>query len=149
MFHQHKKSKILPVLITILFFVFVYAPVDTMAQSLYKSKEGGPPGGGGSTTTTIRKNQDKTSTILVLMGVATGLVLIYKFFIQKEDDKKAVKDTTSTSSNVLGKINNYPSIVKKIKNENDQLPFKLYLGIRRDDPIFNNKTYVLGVSFNL
>lgn len=148
MFYKYKKTKILPVLIVILFFVFVYAPVNSWAQSLYKSKDSGPPGGGGSTTI-IQNDQDNTSTIWILMGVTAGLVLFYKFFIQKKDDKKAVNDTTSTSSNMLRNIIDYPSVVKKAKDEDNQLPFKLFMGIRRDDPVYNKKTYVIGVSINL
>ena len=151
MFHQHIKSKILPVLIVILFFVFVYAPVNTRAQSLYKlnSSAPPPPGGRGSTTTATQNDGDNISIIWVILGVTAGLVLFYKFVIQKGDDKKAVGDTTSTSSNMLRRIGNYPSLVKKVKNEDSQLPFRLYMGIRRDDPVYNNKTYILGVSFNL
>ena len=148
MFHRYKKTKILPTLIIILSFVFVYAPFSTKAQSLYKLNDSGPPGGSGSTTT-IQNDNDKSSTIFVLMGVTAGLVLFYKFFIQKKKDKQPELDSTSTNSNMIRKFSVYPSVAEKVSDNDNPLPFQLYMGIRRNDPVYNKKTYILGVSFNL
>ncbi len=150
MYHRYYKTKTLSFLIVILFFVFVYAPVSTQAQSLFKLNSAGPPGGGQkTTTTTIKNDQDKTSTIWTIMGITTGLVLFYKFFIQKKEPKKDVTDSTSTSNNLLKVVDWDAPIVEKVKKDDDSLPFKIYMGIRSDDPVYNKKTYVLGVSFNL
>ena len=148
MFHQFYKTKTIPFLIIILFFVFVYAPINIQAQGLYKLNDSSPPGGG-STSSSIQNDRDKTSTIWVLMGITTGLILFYKFFIQKKKPKKPAVDSTSTTSNMLRKVTEYPTIAEKVKENDNSLPFKLYMGIRRDDPVYNKKTYVLGVSFNL
>ncbi len=149
MVRQYFKTKTLPFLILILFFVFVYAPVNTQAQSLYKLNDSGPTGGGGSTSTRIQNDQDKTSTIWALMGITAGIVLFYKFFIQKKKPEKPKVDSTSTSSILFKQPADYPTVTEKIKNNENPLPFQLYMGIRRDDPVYNKKTYVLGVSFNL
>ena len=148
MFHQYYKTKTLPILIVILFFVFIYAPVNTQAQGLYKLKDSRPPGGG-VPSTSIENTRDKTSTIWVLMGITTGLVLFYKFFIQKKEPKKPGVDSTKTTSIMFKKFINPSSVAESIKDNESPIPFRLYLGVRRDDPVYNKKTYVLGVSFNL
>jgi len=82
------------------------------------------------------------------MGITTGLVLIYKFFIEKKEPKNEVVD--STSSSIMFRNNSHLKTVStKITNIEKESPVNLYLGIRRDDLVFNKKTYVLGVSFNL
>jgi len=147
MLHQNFKSKTIPFFIIILFYVFVFAPVNTNAQGLFKLNDS-DPGGGSGTTTTIINDNDKTSTIWVLMGITTGLVLIYKFFIEKKEPKNEVPD--STSSSIMFRNNSQlKTVSSEIKNIEKESPVNLYLGIRRDDPVFNKKTYVLGVSFNL
>ncbi|PJB00243.1 MAG: hypothetical protein CO128_01045 [Ignavibacteriales bacterium CG_4_9_14_3_um_filter_30_11] len=147
MFHHNFKSKTIPFFIIILFYVFVFAPTDVNAQDLFKVNDS-RPGGGSGTATTILNDRDKTSTIWVLMGITTGLVLIYKFFIEKKEPKNEVVD--STSSSIMFRNNSHLKTVStKITNIEKESPVNLYLGIRRDDLVFNKKTYVLGVSFNL
>jgi len=147
MFHQYYKTKTLPILIIILFFVFIYAPNNTQAQNLYKLNDIRPPGG--SPSTTIENTRDHTSAIWTIMGITTGLVLFYKFFIQKKEPKKPGVDSTSTTSIMYRKFINSPSVTESVKNNESSLPFQFYMGIRRDDPVHNKKTYVFGVSFNL
>lgn len=150
MFQQKLKTKTIPFLIFILFYVTVFGQSDLLAQGIFKVNDSGPGGGGGTTftTTTIENEKDKTSTIWILMGVTTGLVLFYKFFIQKKKTEDEIKDSTSTS--ILFRNNvQVKTVVAKIKDVEKKSPVNLYLGIRRDDPVFNKKTYILGVSFNL
>lgn len=149
MLNHNFKNKLLPFLIVILFFVFVVAPLNTQAQGLFKGNDSGPGGGGGTTTSrTQQEVNDKTSTIWILMGITTGLVLFYKFFIQKKKPDDEIKDSTSSSILFRNKTQ-LKMVANKIKNVEKESPVNLYLGIRRDDPVFNKKTYVLGVSFNL
>ncbi|PIW69506.1 MAG: hypothetical protein COW08_06755 [Ignavibacteriales bacterium CG12_big_fil_rev_8_21_14_0_65_30_8] len=150
MFQQKLKTKTIPFLIFILFYVTVFGQSNTLAQDIFKVNDSGPGGGGSTTftTTSLENDKDKTSTIWILMGITTGLVLFYKFFIQKKKTDDEINDSTSTS--ILFKNNvHIKTAVAKIKDVEKKSPFNLYLGIRRDDPVFNKKTYLLGVSFNL
>ena len=103
--------------------------------------------GGGSSTTQSDDSNDDT-ILYVVGGLVVAGILVYALVLNK--DKKAPGDTTSSTNSNL-KLSNvsglgYNEEIQKIK---DKIPVDLFMGIRNNEAIVNDKTYMFGVRVKL
>lgn len=118
---------------------------DTFAQSGLRIFE---DIGGGSNTTTQTDDSNDDTALYVLGGLVVAGILVYALVLNK--DKKAPEDTTaSTNSNL--KLSNVSEIGYKeeIQKVKDKIPVDLFMGIRNNKAVVNDKTYLLGVRVKL
>jgi hypothetical protein len=105
-----------------------------------------PGGSGGNTTQSDDSNDD--TFLYVAGGLIIAGILVYALVIKK--DNKAKEDTTaSVNSNlILSEANDFnsPEEIQKIK---DKIPVDLFLGIRNNEAMMNDKTYLLGLRVKL
>jgi hypothetical protein len=105
-----------------------------------------PGGSGGSTTQSDDSNDD--TFLYVAGGLIIAGILVYALVIKK--DKKTEEDTTASlkSNLILSEANDFnsPEEVQKIK---DIIPVDLFLGIRNNEAVMNDKTYLLGFRVKL
>lgn len=99
-------------------------------------------GGGGSTTQTDEGNDD--TMLYVMGGLLIAGILVYALVIKK--DKKTDVDTTgSTESKLkLSELNNFNS-VDELQTIKEKIPLDLFIGIRNNEAVMNDKTYLLGL----
>lgn len=99
-------------------------------------------GGGGSTTQTDEGNDD--TMLYVMGGLLIAGILVYALVIKK--DKKTDVDTTgSTESKLkLSELNNFNS-VDELQTIKEKIPVDLFIGIRNNEAVMNDKTYQLGL----
>lgn len=105
------------------------------------------PGGSGSSTTQSDENNDDTA-LYVVGGLLIAGILVYALVIKK--DKKTEKDTTaSVNSNlILSEVTDFNS-VEEVQKIRDKIPVDLFLGIRNNEAVRNDKTYLLGLRVKL
>jgi hypothetical protein len=105
-----------------------------------------PGGSGGNTTQSDDSNDD--TFLYVAGGLIIAGILVYALVIKKEN--KAKEDTTASlkSNLILSEANDFnsPEEVQKIK---DKIPVDLFLGIRNNEAVMNDKTYLLGFRVKL
>lgn len=105
------------------------------------------PGGSGSSTNQTDDSNDDTF-LYVAGGLLIAGILVYALVIKK--DKKTEVDTTASlnSNLILSEANDFNSAeeVQKIK---DKIPVDLFLGIRNNEAVMNDKTYLLGFRVKL
>ncbi|HEY6435565.1 MAG TPA: hypothetical protein VIY47_03170 [Ignavibacteriaceae bacterium] len=99
-------------------------------------------GGGGSTTQTDEGNDD--TMLYVMGGLLIAGILVYALVIKK--DKKVDEDSTaSTNSKLkLSEINDFNSI-EELQTIREKIPLDLFIGIRNNEAVMNDKTYLLGL----
>ncbi len=99
-------------------------------------------GGGGSTTQTDEGNDD--TMLYVMGGLLIAGILVYALVIKK--DKKTDVDTTgSTESKLkLSELNNFNS-VDELQTIKEKIPVDLFIGIKNNEAVMNDKTYLLGL----
>lgn len=104
-------------------------------------------GGGGSTTTQSDDGNDDTA-LYVVGGLVVAGILVYALVINK--DKKAPEDSAKTKeSNLrLYEVNSlaYDQEIQKVK---DKIPVDLIMGVRNNQAVLNDKTYLLGLRVKL
>lgn len=104
-------------------------------------------GGGGSTTTQSDDGNDDTA-LYVVGGLVVAGILVYALVINK--DKKAPEDSAKTKeSNLrLYEVNSlaYEQEIQKVK---DKIPVDLIMGVRNNQAVLNDKTYLFGLRVKL
>lgn len=104
-------------------------------------------GGGGSTTTQSDDGNDDTA-LYVVGGLVVAGILVYALIINK--DKKAPEDSAKTKeSNLrLYEVNSlaYEQEIQKVK---DKIPVDLIMGVRNNQAVLNDKTYLFGLRVKL
>ena len=126
----------------ILFLSVLFLPIESFAQSNLRIFE--DPGGGGSGTTQTEESNDNTA-IYVLGGLVIGGILLYALVLKP--DKKAETDTTaSLNSNLIYSEANHFDSVEELQKVKDKIPVDIFLGIRNNEALMNDKTYLLGLS---
>ncbi|MCW9065454.1 MAG: hypothetical protein OQJ78_04095 [Ignavibacteriaceae bacterium] len=104
-------------------------------------------GGGGSSSSQSSDSNDDTA-LYVVGGLLIAGILVYALVIKK--DKKADEDTTSSvNSNLkLSEANGfYPA--EELQKIKEKIPVDLFLGIRNNEAVMNDKTYLLGFRVKL
>ena len=118
---------------------------ESFAQSNLRIFE--EPGGGGSGTTQTDESTDN-STIYIVGGLVIAGILVYALFLKK--DKKTDADTTASlnSSLIYSEVNGFDS-AEELQKVKDKIPVDLFLGIKNNEAVMNDKTYLLGLRVKL
>lgn len=105
-----------------------------------------PGGSGGSTSQSDQSNDD--TALYVVGGLVIAGILVYALVIKK--DKKTDTDTTaSVNSNLrLAEANGF-NPAEELQKVKDKIPVDLFLGIRNNEAVRNDKTYLLGLRVKL
>jgi hypothetical protein len=104
------------------------------------------PGGGSGTTQTEDSNDN--STIYIVGGLLIAGILVYALVLKK--DKKVDTDTTaSINSNLIYSEANVLDTAEELQRVKDKIPVDLFLGIRNNEAVMNDKTYLLGLRVKL
>jgi hypothetical protein len=118
---------------------------ESLAQSNLRIFE--EPGGGGSGTTQTEESNDN-STIYIVGGLLIAGILVYALVLKK--DKKVDTDTTaSLNSNLIYSEANVLDTAEELQRVKDKIPVDLFIGIRNNEAVMNDKTYLLGLRVKL
>jgi len=117
----------------------------TFAQSNLRIYE--EPGGGGNGTTQTDDSNSNTA-IYVVGGLLVAGIIVYALFFKK--DKKAETDTTaSLHSNLIYSDASGFNSAEELQKVKDKIPVDLFLGIKDNEAVMNDKTYMFGLRVKL
>lgn len=113
---------------------------ETFAQGNLKIDD--DIGGSGSSTQTDDSNDN--STIYIVGGLVIAGILAYALFFK---EKKTDTDTTAALSSPLiySNISKSNSAVEEFQKVKEQIPVDIFMGIKNDEAVLNNRMYQLGV----
>lgn len=133
------------ILTLILILSIFFLPLESFAQSNLRIFE--EPGGGGSGSSQTEDSNDNTA-IYVVGGLVIAGVLLYALVFKK--DKKTETDTTASlnSQLIYSDANKFDS-AEELQKVKDKIPLDLFLGIKTNEAVINDKTYLLGVRVKL
>ena len=143
---MQKIFKLLLNTITVILMMSIFTlQSESLAQSNLRIFD--VPGGGSGGTTQTEDNNDN-STIYIVGGLLIAGILVYALVLKK--DKKVDTDTTaSLNSNLIYSEANDLDTVEELQRVKDKIPVDLFLGIRNNEAVMNDKTYLLGVRVKL
>ena len=126
---------------TILVLTVTILSSETFAQSNLRIFD--VPGGSGSGTTQTDDSNDN-STIYIVGGLVIAGILAYALFFK---EKKAETDTTASlySTSIYSNISEFDSAEEEFQKVEEQIPIDIFMGIKNDEVVLNNKMYQLGV----
>ena len=126
---------------TILVLTVTILSSETFAQSNLRIFD--VPGGSGSGTTQTDDSNDN-STIYIVGGLVIAGILAYALFFK---EKKAETDTTASlsSPSIYSNISEFDSTEEEFQKVKEQIPVDIFMGIKNDEAVLNNKMYQLGV----
>lgn len=121
-------------------------PTESFAQSNLRIFD--EIGGGGSSSTQSSSNNDNTF-IYVAGGLLIAGILVYALVLKK--DKKAESDTTASidSRFIYSDSNNINSVEDQLIKAKERIPFDVFLGIKNNEALLNDKTYLVGLRLKL
>ena len=133
------------VLTVILILAIVFLPSVSFAQSNLRIFE--DPGGSGNGTTQTEESNDNTA-MYVIGGLVIGGILLYALVLRPE--KKAETDTTASLNSQLNysEANGFDS-AEELQKVKEKIPVDLFLGIKNNAAVMNDKTYLFGVRVKL
>ena len=133
------------VLTVILILAIVFLPSVSFAQSNLRIFE--DPGGSGNGTTQTEESNDNTA-MYVVGGLVIGGILLYALVLRPE--KKTETDTTASlnSQLIYSEANGFDS-AEELQKVKEKIPVDLFLGIKNNAAVMNDKTYMLGVRVKL
>lgn len=104
-------------------------------------------GGGGSSTQP--SNDNDNTFIYVAGGLLIAGILVYALVFRK--DNKAESDTTAAiNSHLIYSESNHSSATRdEMLKARDRIPFDLFLGIKNNEALLNDKTYSVGLRLRL
>ncbi len=118
---------------------------DVFAQSGLKIFE---DIGGGSSGTTQSDDSNDDTALYVVGGLIIAGILVYALVIKK--DKKTEEDTTaSVNSNLILSESHDFNSTEEIRKIKDKIPVDIFMGIRNNEAVRNDKTYLLGLRVKL
>ena len=126
---------------TILVLTVTILSSETFAQSNLRIFD--VPGGSGSGTTQTDDSNDN-STIYIVGGLVIAGILAYALFFK---EKKAETDTTASlsSPSIYSNISEFDSAEEEFQKVKEKIPIDIFMGIKNDEAVLNNKMYQLGV----
>ena len=126
---------------TILVLTVTIFSSETFAQSNLRIFD--VPGGSGSGTTQTDDSNDN-STIYIVGGLVIAGILAYALFFK---EKKAETDTTASlfSPSIYSNISEFDSAEEEFQKVKEQIPVDIFMGIKNDEAVLNNRMYQLGV----
>ena len=106
-----------------------------------------PGGSGGNTSQSDNSNDD--TFLYVMGGLVIAGILVYALVIKK--DKKAPEDSTKSTESKLriSELNQSISREQELQKVKDKIPVDLFMGIRNNEAVMNDKTYLLGLRVKL
>ena len=104
-------------------------------------------GGGGSSTQT--SNDNDNTFIYVAGGLLIAGILVYALVLKK--DKKVESDTTASinSSLIYSESNNFNTTKDELLKAKERIPFDVFLGIKNNQALLNDRTYSIGLRLKL
>jgi len=119
---------------------------DTFAQNGLRIFEDYGTGGSGSTSQSDNGNDD--TALYVVGGLVVAGILVYALVFKK--DKNVEEDTTASikSNLILSETSDFNSAVE-LQKVKDKIPVDLFLGIRNNEAVRTDKTYLLGLRVKL
>ena len=126
---------------TILVLTVTILSSETFAQSNLRIFD--VPGGSGSGTTQTDDSNDN-STIYIVGGLVIAGILAYALFFK---EKKAETDTTASlsSPSIYSNISEFDSAEEEFQKVKEKIPIDIFMDIKNDEAVLNNKMYQLGV----
>ena len=104
-------------------------------------------GGSGSNTTQSDDSNDDTF-LYVAGGLIIAGILVYALVIHK--DKKTEDTTSSKSSNqILPEMTNDQAANLELQKVKDKIPVDLFIGMKNNQAVMNDKTYLFGLRVKL
>ena len=103
--------------------------------------------GGGSNNTQIPNDNDNTF-IYVAGGLLIAGIIAYALFINK-DDKTKSDTTASLDTRLIYSESISFNTNDELKQVKEKIPFDLFLGIRNNEALLNDKTYMVGLRLKL
>ena len=121
-------------------------PTESFAQNNLKLFD--DIGGGGGTSTQSSSNNDNTF-IYVAGGLLIAGILAYALFVKK--DSKTESDTTAAinSQLIYSESNNVNAAEDHLQQAKEKIPFEVFLGIKNNEALLNDRTYSLGLRLKL
>jgi len=105
-------------------------------------------GGGGGNTSTQSDDSNDDTALYVVGGLVIAGILVYALVIKK--DKKAPEDTTAaTQSNLRLPETNAFSYVREVQKVKEKIPVDLVVGVKNNQAVLNDKTYLFGLRVKL
>lgn len=106
-----------------------------------------PGGSGGSSSQSDDSNDD--TFLYVMGGLVIAGILVYALVIKK--DKKAPEDSTKSTESKLkiSEMDSFNSPEIELQKVKDKIPVDVFMGIRNNEAVMNDKTYLLGLRVKL
>lgn len=100
-------------------------------------------GSGNNTTQTDNSNDD--AFLYVMGGLVIAGILVYALVIKK--DNKAPEDSTKSTESKLrvSELDNFSAPELELQKVREKIPVDLFMGIRNNEAVMNDKTYLLGL----
>ncbi|HSW56154.1 MAG TPA: hypothetical protein VLH59_13800 [Ignavibacteriaceae bacterium] len=118
---------------------------ESLAQSNLRIFDVPGGGSGGSTQT---EDSNDNSTIYIVGGLLIAGILVYALVLKK--DKKVDTDTTaSLNSNLIYSESNGFNSAEELQKVKDKIPVDVFWGIKNNEAIPNDKTYLFGLRVKL
>lgn len=100
-------------------------------------------GSGNNTTQTDNSNDD--AFLYVMGGLVIAGILVYALVTNK--DNKTPEDSTKSIESKLrvSELDNFSSPELELQKVKEKIPVDLFMGIRNNEAVMNDKTYLLGL----
>jgi len=103
---------------------------------------------GGTPSNDPESSSNDNTTMYVVGGAIIAGILVYALVFKKDKAKEEKTDSTSASvfnsENILA--NDFSKANYGVVSAREKLPIDVYLGIRENKAVINDKTYLMGVS---
>lgn len=95
--------------------------------------------GGGGTAQNVDPKSDNT-LLYVTAGLVVGFVIYHALFVKPKADAKSKEE---------GKEEEKKSLSQELQEFQNEVPVQLHLGINNNQYMYNQKQFVMGLSFRL
>ncbi len=95
--------------------------------------------GGGGTAQNVDPKSDNT-LLYVAAGLVVGFVIYHALFVKPKADAKSKEE---------GKEEEKKSLAQELQEFQNEVPVQLHLGINNNQYMYNQKQFVMGLSFRL
>ncbi len=101
--------------------------------------------GGSGNNSTQSDDSNDDAFLYVMGGLVIAGILVYALVIKK--DKKAPEDSTKSTESKLrvSELDNFSSPELELQKVKEKIPVDLFMGIRNNAAVMNDKTYLLGL----
>jgi len=101
--------------------------------------------GGSGNNSTQSDDSNDDAFLYVMGGIVIAGILVYALVIKK--DTKAPEDSTKSTESKLrvSELDNFSSPELELQKVKEKIPVDLFMGIRNNEAVMNDKTYLLGL----